>query len=320
MRAINMMVVTAVSLAFFMLAGCGSGASPVVLGVSYEASPLGDVLYYYNNTNRAVMVEVEGERAPAGVAKTAELLAPGDTYNPGAVQTGPLLVEGCSERVGESKVRVCWTAETFDRGQWLLAWMPYVLQRVSSVLGDPGEVDVIVAPPSANQYGGQFDNRDIAVVTVSLDPHDLRLWPVTMAVHELTHAAYLKLHGSAEPRWLNEAIASYAEGEFRYGDFDGGALSVKPTTAPGYARVQAAGFMLRELALEWSYETLRNAVATSDPVRTLTGLTLPEFSKKFWEKNKVRHPIAAPGRHIVPPYSLIATTSRMATSSPLELL
>lgn len=327
MQAVRTAMMMAISLALFTVAGCGSGGeSGVVLSQNYQVSSPGEVSYFYNSSDIPVVVDVDGgqnqSQSSAGAAKATALVAPGDTYNPAMMQTGPLSIEGCSQHVENSKVRVCWTAETREKGQWLLAWMPYVLQRVSIVLGDPGEVDVVVAPPSANNYVGQFDSRDVAVIAMSLDPQDTinDLWSVTIAVHELTHAAYLKIHGSPYPLWLNEAIATFAEGTNRAGEFDGNSLTITPTTAAGYARVQAAGFFLRDLAPEWTYETLRNAVATPDPVKTLTGLTIPEFSKKFWEANKIRQPIVAPGRHTVPPYTAIATTAPITASAPLEAL
>lgn len=298
-----------------LVAGCGSGGGDPTALYSYPAPAAGKLTNYYNPTSSPITIEI-GDGVATGVAKTADLLTPGDSYTPNGASS--VVVEGCTAPVEGSEVSVCWAAGYDAAAQYLYAKMPEVLSAVRT-FGEPGPVDVIVGNPANYTWGGEYSkNRKIALVTSSTTADPATVW---IAIHELTHAAFSKTTRSNDPGWLNEAMATTTSFYYYGGRFYGNeGLYATPSNLAGYARVQAIGTLLREFRPNLNAETIKTALDSGDAIKYLTGEDTVAFSRLFWQRNKdwiVR--FTNPGRYTIPPYSAVSTDLPAKSWTPLEI-
>jgi len=315
-----------------LLAACGSTSPPEPQGLrngstAYFNYSSSSPKTYYNAGETYVFATISSAVGAKTTAKTAEKIEVGDILTPGMVQvqSANYTISGCKDGIPGSQVRVCYTAGNAFPAQVLSSFLPDILNALRGFIGDPGQVDIVITDPSTNKYGGEYDPpTHTAVITMPEPSSWTYILIAEAAAHELTHAAYFGIRGRIDPIWLNEGLATYAEtlafNTPRQDAFDGGDLSMTPTTAGGYARVQSTSLFLHELSPTWTPEVLRQALTSSDPVQSLTGLDMSTFCRLYWRHNQSLLPAVASGTRLLAPHEAISISGRISVTRQLETL
>jgi hypothetical protein len=316
------------------IAGCGDNSQQSTSISTCQTITAG---IYYNPTSEYVAVNLEGmpriDRASTlqkttaittapGIKAESKVLAlvPGDTINPSVGSSTQTTIVGCFDPVeldSNNSVTVCYDSDDLKSvARALSANQPEMLMSINDLLGDTGQVNMVVTHQSGADAWGYYDgDKHLAVVQY----HD-QFTILMMAAHELGHAVIDRVRGSSTPLWLNEALAVWAGVNFlnlMYLDvFDTGTLLyAAPLGGPGYTRLYAMAQLMNELKII----SPKQALMQPDFLKALTCLDEQAFARLYWQRYQQYLPPATNSQY-VGPYGAIKITGNATVSGNLVKL
>lgn len=311
------------------LAGCGDGGSTIPMQ-EYSVGMYVNMTPYsvpFNNYSAGQFMALEGTQAVVVTPQYWQWLT-GTTAKDATKQIDAAAGEPVSSvkldggrtwtAAGciQGEIPVCYSDVSLQPHAAAIAVeLPLVSRTIFTTIGPvPTGAQVMLVPYSGGKWAGEVDgDSGVAIVAAQGSNSDC----ILTAAHELTHVTYQFYHSSADPLWLNEALAVGVSGLVAgkldtmrpfYGfTFDGGDLTATPVTGGGYARVGAFGDMLLgTLGGERPiFAALQRCKTAGCIVQSMTGMPMDRFLFNFWSANwrRVSQPQHLNG--VAPPYGLV---------------